>query len=171
MNATDDNKEELYPLLSPTAPHAAIADDDFASFFLSAATNDSFLLFSLFNCCWTNALCDECVPFERSHIFPCRPMSDAPPLPPPLMTSFFFIHLLPRMTACSFIISFWTDECDQRQRGGVISSVVPPTAPHVATVDDDIASFFYPPPPMTAFCSFLFNCCRTNAECDECVPF
>ncbi len=25
-----------------------------------------------------NAEFDECVPFERSHIFPCHPMSDAP---------------------------------------------------------------------------------------------
>jgi hypothetical protein len=45
MNATDDNKEELYPMLSPTAPHAAIANDDIASIFLSAAADDIFLLF------------------------------------------------------------------------------------------------------------------------------
>ncbi len=45
MNATDDNKEELYPMLSPTAPHAAIANDDIASIFLSGAADDIFLLF------------------------------------------------------------------------------------------------------------------------------
>ena len=53
MNATDNNEEESYSLSSPTAPHAATANDDITLIFLSAAADDSFLHF-LFNCCRTN---------------------------------------------------------------------------------------------------------------------
>ncbi len=82
----------------------------------------------------------ECVPFnlfsavrtrpttmERSHILPLRPMP--PTLPPTLMTSCCIIHLLPSMTVWSFIILFWTDECDRGQQGGFIFSVIPRCPP------------------------------------------
>ena len=44
-NVTDDNKDKLYSLLSPTAPHAAAADDGILLNFLSATADDSVLLF------------------------------------------------------------------------------------------------------------------------------
>ena len=98
---------------------------------------------------------------------------------------------------CPFLIFFLPNGRDRRQwkggsSGGAIATTTTTTTStllrdavrassdplHLArggtsSLDeaDVIVSFFYPPPPMTAICSFLFNCCRTNAECDECVPF